>query len=200
MERHQDNPRGFEPLANNLQVRDWRDMPSHLLAILHSLPMGSGVRTLRRVEIAQQALGCRSSSVVNVYPAILPDSNALNDESSPETFDRGRELIRQALDLEATSDVLLAYGIQLPTGASRHAYRAQIDWISGELASRSVRVWAFGGRPSHPSRWHRVVSREYPGSSVEARASEFLVRHDFRPELTGASKAIDTMMLSSERD
>lgn len=175
-------------------------MPSHLLAILHSLPVGSGVRTLRRVEIAQQALGCRSSSIVNVFPAVLPDSNALNDEVSTDTFDRGRELIRQALDLEATSDVLLAYGIQLPTGANRLAYRAQIDWISGELASRSVRVWSFGGRPAHPSRWHRVVSREHPGSSVEARAAEFLVRHDLRPKLTGVSNPIDTIMLSSERD
>lgn len=174
--------------------------PFHLLAILHSLPAGSGVRTLRRVEIAQQALGCRSSSIVNVFPSILPDSNALNDEVSTDTFDRGRELIRQALDLEATSDVLLAYGIQLPTGANRQAYRAQIDWIGRELTSRSVRVWSFGGRPSHPSRWHRVVSREHPGSSVEARAADLLVRHDIRLELAGASNPIDTIMHSSERD
>lgn len=175
-------------------------MRSHLLAILHSLPTGSGVRTLRRVEVARQAIECETSSIVNVYPAELPDSNALNNEVPTTTFDRGRELIRQALDMETTSDVLLAYGIQLPTGANRHAYRAQIDWISGELVSRNVRVWSFGGRPSHPSRWHRVVSREHPGSSVEARAADLLVRHDFRLEVAGASNPIDTIMHSSERD
>ncbi|MBS3179178.1 MULTISPECIES: hypothetical protein [unclassified Pseudoclavibacter] len=153
-------------------------MPSHLLAILHSLPPGTGVRTLQRVDIAQQVLGCATSAIVNVYPAVLPNTKALSVELSTEVFDQGRELIRRELDREETSDVLLAYGVQLPTGANRLVFRAQLDWIAAELEKSNLRVWLFGGRPSHPSRWHRQVSRERPGSTVEATAAEFLVRHD----------------------
>lgn len=152
-------------------------MPSHLLAILHSLPPGTGVRTLQRVDIAQRVLGCVTSSIANVYPAVLSNTKALNVALSPEVFEEGRALIRRELDREETSDVLLAYGMQLPTGPNRHDFRAQLDWVAAELGERKLRVWLFGGRPSHPSRWHRQVSRERPGSTVEACAAEFLVQH-----------------------
>lgn len=152
-------------------------MPSHLLAILHSLPPGSGTRTLQRVDIAQRVLGCATSAIANVYPAVLPNTKALSGELSMKVFDEGRALIRRELDREETSDVLLAYGVQLPTGSSRDVFRAQLDWVAAELEDRQLRVWLFGGRPSHPSRWHRLVSRERPGSTVEASAAEFLVQH-----------------------
>ncbi|GAA5090774.1 hypothetical protein GCM10025760_16880 [Microbacterium yannicii] len=175
-------------------------MVSHLLAILHSLPVGSGLRTTRRVEIAQRALECDSSSIVNMYPAELSDSNALNGQVTTDTLARGRELIQRELDSGAISDVLLAYGVQLPTGPIRREYRAQVDWVSAELERRRLRVWSFGGRPTHPSRWHRLVSRVHPGSSVESRAAEFLLPLSSRAESTSTSNPIDTIVLSSERD
>ncbi|WP_438354647.1 DUF1643 domain-containing protein [Microbacterium sp. CJ88] len=185
------------PIAGSGAVRHWPAMASHLLAILHSLPVGTGLRTTRRVEIAQRALGCDSFSIVNVYPAALTDSNALSLQSASATFARGRELILRELEMGSASDVLLAYGVQLPTGPIRHEYRAQTHWLTEELECRNLRVWSFGGRPSHPSRWHRLVSREHPGSSVESRAGELLVRSDRQAESPSSSHPIDTIMLSS---
>ena len=148
--------------------------PTRLVAILHSAPLGDGTRTLRRVETARDFLGCESTTVANLYPATLPNTNAfpvLDDES---IWEQGRAGILDALDLDDAAAVLLGYGVSPPTGRQRKNYLQQVKWVEDELATRDIPVWTFGGRPAHPSRWHRIVHRESPGETVESAIANHL--------------------------
>lgn len=44
------------------------------------------------------------------------------------------------MKLRGTSDVLLAYGVSVPSGPHRGPYLAQLDWPKEALASESIRV------------------------------------------------------------
>lgn len=150
--------------------------PTRLIAILHSAPTGGGTRTLRRVDTAREFLGCDSTTVANLYPAVLPNTNAfpvLDDES---VWEQGRTGILGALDLAGAAAVLLGYGVSPPTGRQRHNYLRQVEWVEQELATRDIPVWTFGVRPAHPSRWHRIVHRESPGETVESAIAHHLRR------------------------
>ena len=150
-------------------------MPTHLVTILHSKPVGDGTRTLRRVAIARDALGCNSVSIANIFPANLADVNALTGYQSEATWERGREEIQQELARDDLTDVLLGYGISLPSGAQREPYRAQLHWLRRTLGTKAARVWVFGHGPTHPSRWQRVVHRHAPRATVAEMARELLV-------------------------
>lgn len=99
----------------------------------------------------------------------------MEDLHGGEVWTAGRKEIMQELDRTETTDVLLGYGTQLATGSQRQHHRAQIAWLFRTLESSGHRVWTFGGRPSHPSRWQRVVHHHSPGGSVEALAGDFLL-------------------------
>jgi len=146
---------------------------SHLVAVLHSLAPGTGARTRSRVDIARNALGCATSSVVNLYPAPLPSVNALQDPVA-EVWVRGRLEIEDALRRPDCTDIVLGYGIQEPIGRARHEFRAQVAWLQDVLTRVEARVWVVGGRPTHPSRWHRVSFRQTPGRPFEEAARELL--------------------------
>lgn len=150
-------------------------MSRHLVAVLHSRPPGDGARTLGRVEIAGKVLACESFSVANIYPAALRDVTEVTHVTDAEVWAAGRDEIQQELGRADTTDVLLGYGIQLPSGPQREHHRAQLEWLFNELDGLGHRVWVFGGRPTHPSRWQRVVHRHTPGGSVEALARDLLV-------------------------
>lgn len=145
----------------------------HLVAILHSLPASSGERTKSRIEIARRALNCSSATVVNLYPARLTDVNQIT-VSNDHVWALGREEIQREISRSTTTDVLLGYGVQEPSGDARHAFRLQMQWLRHTLASSEVRVWVYGDRPAHPSRWQRVAHRHTPGSGIEALASTLL--------------------------
>lgn len=147
---------------------------SHMVAVLHSLPSGAGVITRRRVEIASEALGCSTSSIANVFPARLNNVNALPEASSEAIWALGREELRRELHRGETTDVLLGFGIQEPSGAPRTHYREQLAWLASELEIMNVRVWVFGGRPTHPSRWQRVTHRHAAGQSVAEACHQLL--------------------------
>lgn len=149
-------------------------MSRHLVAILHSQPLGDGRRTLQRVELARSSLSCTSYSVANLYPAPLADVNAMADFENRDTWQLGRDEVTRAVSRADTTDVLLGYGVQFPTGVNRRRFREQLDWLAEELAARPMRVWTFGGRPTHPSRWQRVVHQHKPGASVDELASVLL--------------------------
>ncbi|WP_314645677.1 hypothetical protein [uncultured Microbacterium sp.] len=151
-------------------------MSGHLVAILHSLPVGTGARTLSRIEIAREALGCTSASVANLYAAPLPNSNLLNLSGMEAAWQAGRDEIARELYRADTTDVLLGYGVQLPTGDQRVVFQAQLRWLTEQLGERQHRVWTFGGRPTHPSRWHRVARREAAESTVADSATALLTR------------------------
>lgn len=152
-------------------------MAGNLVAVLHSPPSGAGTRTLQRVEIARAQLGCRSFSIANLYPETLRDVTQLNGRLNVSTWMMGRVHLERELSRSDTTDVLLGYGVQAPTGASREAYHAQLDWLADQLASRSARIWVFGDRPHHPSRWQRVTHAVAPGAAVESLARQLLTRY-----------------------
>jgi len=160
-------------------------VPRHLVAILHSPPLGDGARTLARVTIARDALGCDSASIANLYAAPLANVNAF--ESSPhgggDAWKRARILMRRELARADATDVLLAYGVQSPSGDHRLAFAEQLSWLHHTLERTTATVWTFGGRPYHPSRWQRVTHRHEPGTPVEALAARLLVprAHDVEP-------------------
>lgn len=150
--------------------------PTRLVAILHSPPLGEGTRTLRRVEVARNFLGCGATTVANLYPAALPNTNTFVALDNDPVWERGRADIIDALNLDDTTTVLLGYGVRPPTGQQRQNYLRQVSWVEDELASRAIPVWTFGGRPAHPSRWHRIVHRESPGETVESMIAHHLRR------------------------
>ncbi|KQY96828.1 hypothetical protein ASD19_09775 [Microbacterium sp. Root53] len=150
-------------------------MSGHLVAILHSLPAGAGTRTLNRIEIAREALDCASASIANLYAASLPNSNCLAVSGTETAWRAGRDEITRELSRADTTDVLLGYGVQLPTGDQRLVFRAQLSWLTDRLGEHQHRVWTFGGRPTHPSRWHRVVRRDALGETVATSARALLI-------------------------
>lgn len=91
---------------------------------MHSEPPGDGTRTLQRVELARVALECETFSVANLYPTVLPSSNAMSLGTKDEVWEQGKLSILQELNRSDTSDVLLGYGVQSPTGEERFKYRA----------------------------------------------------------------------------
>jgi hypothetical protein len=153
---------------------------NHLVAVLHSRPVGTGNATLRRVEIARRALGCDSYSVANLYPTVLPNVNALSSAAADHIWEVGREEIQRELECTRTTDVLLGYGVQLPAGENRQRFRNQLNWLENQLRLTSFRVWTYGGRPSHPSRWQRIAHRKDPAGSVEDLAVALLAPHTYR--------------------
>jgi hypothetical protein len=146
---------------------------AHLVAILHSLPIGAGERTKSRIEIARRALSCSSATVANLYPARLADVNAIGG-SGDEIWALGRGEIGRELRRPDTTDVLLGFGVQEPSGEARRSFRLQLQWLGCALESSDARVWVYGDRPTHPSRWQRVAHRYSSGRSVEALAPTLL--------------------------
>lgn len=111
-----------------------------------------------------------------MFPAPLANVRQLNlAPGDPAIWETGRNGIRAALSAGPT-DVLLGYGLQLPTGAARTPFREQLQWLSEELTNLPARLWTFGGRPAHPSRWQRVSYRHQPGATVEEVAKTLLTR------------------------
>lgn len=146
---------------------------AHLVAILHSLPAGTGARTTSRIEIARRALGCSSAAIANLYPARLADVNAIG-ESDNDVWALGREEIHREIKRADTTDVILGFGVQEPSGDARRSFRSQLQWLASALESSNARVWVYGDRPTHPSRWQRVAHRYASGGSVESLAPTLL--------------------------
>jgi hypothetical protein len=147
--------------------------PVHLVAILHSLPVGSGERTKSRIEIARRALSCSSATVANLYPTQLADVNAIGN-SGEKVWALGREEIYREISRSDTTDILLGFGVQEPSGDARRRFRLQLQWLGNALESTDARVWVYGDRPTHPSRWQRVAHRHSVGGGVEALAPALL--------------------------
>lgn len=179
-------------------------MARHLVAILHSLPSGGGKPTIRRVDLARQALGCTSSSIANIFPAKLAGVRDMSVPGAEAIWHLGRIQIEGEVARHDTSDVLLGYGVSEPGGVLRSQFREQMAWLESLLIASGHRVWTFGGRPTHPSRWQRVVFRERPGRAIEQVVADLLTpvppawhpfsRHALdRTAPTGMSRPVDTM-------
>jgi len=150
-------------------------MTGHLVAVLHSPSLTSGQRTLSRVALAADLLDCATYSVTNLWPSPMRDVTKLNSVLVPGIpLVVGRSQIRSELESPTTTDVLLAYGVQLPTGSARAYFRDQIEWLEEFCALGDRRVWTLGGRAFHPSRWQRVTHREMPGLEFGDAVAELI--------------------------
>lgn len=167
--------RGREERVRLGDIAAGRNMSGHLVAILHSEPLGLGVQTLRRVDIARRALDLTGTVVANIFPRGLRGTNELGRQTEIDSaWADGRDLITGVLDADAVTDVLLGFGVNPPSGPQRGPYRQQVTWLSDELVARRLRCWGYGGRPTHPSRWQREAYRFRPGATVEELAPELL--------------------------
>lgn len=135
-----------------------------LLAILATPPlMTPGERTLARVRMAAEIIGCTSVVVQNLLGIATKDVREIAAVGkASEDWLATRESLET--DIAIADSVLLAWGCSEPTGPARHHHRAQVAWIMNALKMRGLPYWTFGGQPRHPSRWQRYTSREHPGS------------------------------------
>lgn len=133
-----------------------------LLAVLCNPSMTSGARTLARVQLASELLSFDDVVVANLFS--LPskstrDIQQLGQLADPWIAARW-PLVKQ---LERAGAVLLAYGLERPSGLAGEWHRAQVVWLSEIISARELPQFWVGGGPRHPSRWQRRTSRRWPG-------------------------------------
>lgn len=145
-----------------------------LLAVASNPPLGtSGLRTTRRIEQAQAALGFGESVVVNLFSLATYRSGEIAEAGATEA---GWLAARPPVEdeLGRADGVLLAYGTSAPAGAARLHFRGQVDWLFQQVAKAQVPAWWVGGSARHPSRWHRHSFRHYPGLDFAAALPRIL--------------------------
>ncbi|GAB3615902.1 hypothetical protein GCM10027416_04590 [Okibacterium endophyticum] len=133
-----------------------------MLVVLSNPPLGTtGQRTLGRVATAGRLINAKEIDIANLFSiATYRTSGVSLAGAEAEGWVAARSSIEEGLD--RATDVLLAYGTQEPSGKARHHHRAQVEWLKGEIMSRSLTVWAVGERTGHPSRWQRLTFSRWP--------------------------------------
>lgn len=122
----------------------------------------SGVRTIRRVDLARGHLGYDVVHIVNLFALASHRTGAVASLGADAD---GWLAARDPLSagLQRADGLLMAYGVHAPAGPARAHHRAQLRWLVDELAPLDLPVWGVGGAPRHPSRWQRFTSRAHPG-------------------------------------
>lgn len=156
-----------------------RDSPrtKTLVAVLSNPPLTDGQRTLRRVALAGSILGFAAHRVVNMFAIPSHATGALGRLGMAESGWASARM-EMCAGLKNADGVLLGYGSTLPSGTAREHFRAQVDWLSGQLSSMEVPIWQLGETPRHPSRWQRWTYRAHPGVSFEEAVRRSLMRVD----------------------
>lgn len=135
--------------------------PGRLAVVLSNPPTTSGLRTLQRVELARETLGCASVVAVNLFSIPTYRTGGISEVGAVEAgWLSARPEISEALS--SADAVVLGYGCQEPSGPARFHFREQIAWLCVEIGIHNVRSWMLDGRPRHPSRWHRHTHAVYP--------------------------------------
>ncbi|MBF4998647.1 DUF1643 domain-containing protein [Nocardia sp. BSTN01] len=129
--------------------------------MLSNPPVTDGRRTARRVDLATMILGFDAYRIVNMFAW---PSHATGELNQLGTADSGWAEARPDIvsALNSAGGVLLGYGSTAPVGAARIQFRAQVDWLKGQLSTLMLPVWQFGDGPRHPSRWQRWTYRAHP--------------------------------------
>ena len=139
---------------------------SKLVVIASNPPTTPGTRTRGRVELARQVLGFELVELTNLFPLAsfrTGEIAELGAEADPWLAARpGLET-----SIAEADAVLLAYGVSAPSGPARGHFREQAAWVDLTLARHDVPTWWVGGRPTHPSRWHRHTHRVMPEVEFE---------------------------------
>lgn len=148
-----------------------------LIAVLLNPPVGDGKRTNAHLRIASESLNCDAVEIVNLYPGATKDLAELGRTAlHSSAWIKHRQVIAAAL--ARGDEVLLGWGVSLPTGVARGHMIAQTQWVVDELRSSGVTAWVVGDGPRHPSRWHQYVSDRHgrtSGGSLSERVRECIV-------------------------
>lgn len=122
----------------------------------------SGQRTVRRVDLARAHLGFDEVHIVNLFALASYRTGAVTTlGATPDGWLAARSPL--SAELRQAHGVLLAYGVQAPSGPARAHHRQQLRWLVDEVVMLGLPVWGVGGAPRHPSRWQRFTSRAYAG-------------------------------------
>lgn len=153
--------------------------PGTILLVLMSNPPSTttGDRTLRRVELLQALFGIEESLTANLFAIPTYRTGEISDVGVDATgWLNARPAIAEAMD--HCTAIMLAYGGQEPSGPARTHFREQIAWAEQLIESRKLPVWSVGGRPLHPSRWHRFTYSNYPGVPFHDALVRSVVRRE----------------------
>lgn len=139
----------------------------------------SGARTRARVDLAREVLGFEEARLVNLFALPSYRSGGLSElGGTPEGWLAARDKITDGLGRAAA--VLLAYGMQTPSGPARVHFRDQVAWLDERISEYNLPTWWVGGAPRHPSRWQRYTWREFPGVTFEEALAKSLCQ---RPQV-----------------
>lgn len=137
--------------------------PRGRLLVIGSNPPSrtTGERTVRRVDLARASLGFDEAHIANLFALASYRSGAVTSLGAEAD---GWLAARAELHagLQRADGLLMAYGVQAPSGPARGHHREQLAWLADELSLLALPVWGVGGAPRHPSRWQRFTSRAYP--------------------------------------
>lgn len=133
-----------------------------LLVILSNPPLSTtGDRTLRRIALLQELFGIDATLTANLFSIPTYRTGGLSDVGqASDGWLAARGQLSDAID--NCTAVLLAYGAQEPSGSARRHFRDQVKLARDLMSARNLPVWTTGGRPLHPSRWHRHTHSNYP--------------------------------------
>lgn len=168
-------------LASNLRAhhhytKDPQLVTNRMLAVIGSNPATtSGLRTINRAKQACSLLGFETFSISNLLDVPTHrtgDISQVAKESSTWIEARAGLLAT----ISQASGVLLAYGVEKPSGLPREHHVEQVAWLTHEIVGRGLPTWAVGGQPRHPSRWQRFTYRSHPGVDFETALARSLSR------------------------
>lgn len=134
-----------------------------LLVLMSNPPLNTtGDRTRRRVELVRELLEVEETMTANLFSIPTYRTGGIAEAGKePQGWLDARPVLGDAI--EKANAVLLAYGGQEPTGPARSNFRDQVAWMRAAIDARGASVWTIGGRPLHPTRWHRHTHAQYPG-------------------------------------
>jgi hypothetical protein len=144
-----------------------------LLAICLNPPMAAGQRTRGRVQMAASALGYAQVEISNLFAFHTQNALQISAVGANE-FGWRIAQFELANALGSADAVLLAYGMQPPSGPARAHFLAQVAWLEQMLTESPKPVWLVGGAPRHPSRWQRHTHRVAPSMPFESALREAL--------------------------
>lgn len=150
--------------SQNFQIFEGK----RLLVILACPPITSGKRTLNQMEALRAYLNFSTIQHVNMnVEADLRTSSKNKKWDEEESWLEARTAISRAVN--KSDCVLLAYGVQKPSGSARHFHSDQVIWLHKLLRRSDKTVFQIGNKPRHPSRWHRkTLKTQEQMSTMEA--------------------------------
>lgn len=128
---------------------------------------------------ASEVLGFESVEVANLFYEATPSVVELN---LLRRFELGAwRKVRQEFDEQIgnAAGLLAAWGVTGASGPLREMRDQRASWVLRQArAYGHTTIWAVGGQPRHPSRWHQYVADRHgrtSGGTFEDRLRQVLV-------------------------